>query len=79
VNRTFKDWSSRGYKITKGSKAVGFNEQSEALFSDKQVVKFPRREATYGRLRFGGYDAFAEGYEYEGSWEEMIAATEWYR
>ena len=41
--RTFQAWSMDGYKIIKGSKAVGRSELGEPLFSPRQVV-YTRRE-----------------------------------
>jgi hypothetical protein len=40
-SRTFKEWVNDGYLITKGSKAVSFNEKNEALFTENQVRKKP--------------------------------------
>ena len=37
--RTFADWSNRGYLIIKGSKSVGRNDRGECLFSSNQVTK----------------------------------------
>ena len=37
MKRTFKQWNSLGYNVRKGSKAVGFNDNNEALFDDSQV------------------------------------------
>lgn len=37
MNRTFQEWSRRGYSIKKGSKSIGKNQNGEPLFSYKQV------------------------------------------
>jgi hypothetical protein len=37
--RTFQDWSNDGYKIIKGSKAVGRNSDGVCLFTADQVTK----------------------------------------
>ena len=37
--RTLKSWNKRGRIITKGSKAVQFNEKGEALFYKEQTRK----------------------------------------
>jgi len=36
--RTFKDWSDAGYKINKGSKSIGRDEDGNCLFSLDQVT-----------------------------------------
>ena len=41
--RTFDNWSDDGYKIIKGSKAIGFNIHGLALFNESQVIKRPKR------------------------------------
>lgn len=35
--KSFKQWNNHGYRIAKGSKAVGFNDQGEPLFTSDQV------------------------------------------
>ena len=40
--RTFDEWSQRGYKIIKGSKARKINIKDQYLFGSDQVVKLYR-------------------------------------
>jgi len=35
--KTFNKWNALGYRIIKGSKAVGFSESGEPLFNHNQV------------------------------------------
>lgn len=44
TKRTFREWSDDGYKIIKGSKSIGRNENGECLFSDEQVIRFPKKQ-----------------------------------
>lgn len=37
MERTFDEWSSAGYRIKKGSKAVGRNDKGVPVFSVHQV------------------------------------------
>lgn len=38
-SRTFKEWSSLGFKVSKGSKAVGKDENGFSLFLESQVER----------------------------------------
>lgn len=39
ILHSFDYWSSKGYKIIKGSKSVGRNSDGKPLFSNKQIEK----------------------------------------
>lgn len=40
--KTLKQWNKKGRRVKKGSKAVGFNENGEALFKKVQTRKAAR-------------------------------------
>ena len=61
--RTFNEWSNLSYKILKGSKAVSFNVNGEALFSLTQVKFSPRAGyETYKPKSQEYYEGLPEGY-----------------
>lgn len=64
---SFDEWKARGYMINKGSKSVGRSPSGTPLFAREQVSKKPRRFIAEA------YDAEVEGYDYEGSREELIS------
>jgi len=62
TTRTFNEWSSLGYKINKGSKAVGFSN-GEPLFTKEQVTLSPRPGyAPYVPKSDEWYEGLPEGY-----------------
>jgi hypothetical protein len=38
--RTYNKWLRKGRQVSKGSKAVGFNEKGKALFLKSQTIPF---------------------------------------
>lgn len=69
--KTFKEWNDEGYQIKRGERAVGRNVVGEAVFSDAQVQ--PRRKYIRNKNYYTkSYDYNRDGWDYEGSWEEMI-------
>lgn len=63
IIRTFKEWSNKSYKILKGSKAIGFNKNNEALFSSEQVVSVSRAGYDYYTPKSDEwYEGLPEGY-----------------
>lgn len=71
---TYRDWRKQGYQVRKGEKSK-HRLAGEALFTRAQVDPLSRQRDAYfydGRLRGEQAHFSAEGYEYEGSWEETI-------
>lgn len=58
-SHTFDEWKARGFRVCKGHKATGRNEEGKATFTKAQVKP----------LGQGGTTGDSE---YEGSWEEMM-------
>lgn len=47
--RTFDEWTALGYRIKRGSKAVGRNAQGVPVFSEDQVWD-PKAKRSYGLI-----------------------------
>ena len=51
--RTLKEWNARGRWVKKGSKAVGFTVDGDAMFTKDQTRK---RKHRYDDGRYGNYN-----------------------
>ena len=83
--KTFNEWSTLGYKINKGSKAVGFSINGEPLFTSEQVTLSPRPGYNrYVPKSDEWYEGLPEGYyenekkKFEESEEERKRYNEEY-
>lgn len=64
---SYNEWRKIGKHVKKGQKSICKNEAGEALFSAKQVEAYGFKPH---------YDDNVEGYDYEGSWEEIIGGED---
>lgn len=75
ITKTFREWSNGGYKINKGSRAVGKNFKGECVFSSDQVTRSPpRQHRSYGNAYYADFDG-----EEDADWAQAHGVDHWGR